>query len=113
MDRVLIVLEYVTMAISVIGSFVIAWGVVLSTAEYFRLGFFHKAAGNTYVKMNALRQHLGYHLLLGLEFLIAADIINTVIRPDLNEMAILASTVVIRTILSYFLNKELGLYTST
>jgi uncharacterized membrane protein len=46
--------------------------------------------------------------LLGLEVLIAADIIRTVaIRPDLTSVAILAGIVVIRTFLSLSLQVEL------
>ena len=54
-----------------------------------------------------LRNHLGSYLLLGLEFLIAADIIKTIQRPTLEEMAILGSIVVIRTVISYSLNREM------
>jgi len=45
--------------------------------------------------------------LFALEFLIAADIIATVIHPKFEEIAILASIVVIRTMISYFLEKEI------
>ena len=43
-----------------------------------------------------------------LEFLIAADIIHTIVKPTLEELAILGSIVIIRTIISYFLGKEMG-----
>lgn len=46
-------------------------------------------------------------LLLGLEFLIASDILKTVLEPTLNELAILGGIVVLRTILSVFLNREI------
>lgn len=54
-----------------------------------------------------MRWDLGFHLLLGLEFLIAADIIRTIVHPSLQELAILGSLVAIRTVISYFLNKEI------
>ena len=47
------------------------------------------------------------HLLLGLEFLIASDILKTVVDPTLDELAILGGVVVVRTVLSVFLNKEI------
>jgi uncharacterized membrane protein len=43
-----------------------------------------------------------------LEFLIAADIIHTIVEPTLKELAILGGIVVIRTIISFFLGRELG-----
>ena len=49
----------------------------------------------------------GTYLLLGLEFLIASDILKTVLEPTLNELAILGGIVVLRTVLSVFLNKEI------
>ena len=49
----------------------------------------------------------GTYLLLGLEFLIASDILKTVLEPTLNELALLGGIVVLRTILSVFLNKEI------
>ena len=59
-------------------------------------------------KRTQLRHHLGGYILLGLEFLIAADIIKTVMDPTLDQLAVLGGVVAIRTVLSYFLNKEIG-----
>ena len=54
-----------------------------------------------------LRHVLGYYLLLGLEFLIAADIIDTLMKPSVQDLNFLGAIVVIRTIISYSLNAEL------
>ena len=54
-----------------------------------------------------LRAVFGTYLLLGLEFLIASDILKTVLEPTMNELIILGGIVVVRTILSVFLNKEI------
>jgi uncharacterized membrane protein len=54
-----------------------------------------------------LRDNLGNSLLLGLEFLVAADIIRTVaLNPTLANIAILGVLVVIRTFLSWALFVE-------
>jgi uncharacterized membrane protein len=45
---------------------------------------------------------------LGLELMIAGDIIGTIIRPTLQEMAVLGSIVAVRTVISFFLNREIG-----
>ena len=60
-----------------------------------------------YVSHNAIRYRLGVYLLLGLEFLVAADILETVFKPSLEQLSILGGIVIIRTVLNYFLNKEL------
>ena len=54
-----------------------------------------------------LRQDLGRGILLGLEFLVAADIIRTVaVTPTLQSVAVLGLIVVIRTFLSMALQVE-------
>ncbi len=56
----------------------------------------------------AFRSSFGRAILLGLEFLIAADIINTVaVRPTLESVAVLAGIVAIRTFLSFSLELEI------
>ncbi len=55
-----------------------------------------------------LRSSLGRAILLGLEFLVAADIINTVaVEPTLKSVAVLAGIVGIRTFLSFSLEMEI------
>ncbi len=54
------------------------------------------------------RSNLGRAILLGLEFLVAADIISTVaIEPSLESLLILAGIVLIRTFLSFSLEVEI------
>jgi uncharacterized membrane protein len=54
------------------------------------------------------RADVGRSILLGLEFLVAADIINTVaIDPSLESLAVLAGIVLIRTFLSFALEVEI------
>ncbi len=56
----------------------------------------------------AFRRSLGRSILLGLELLVAADIIRTVaLTPTLESVAILAGIVVIRTFLSWSLELEI------
>lgn len=54
------------------------------------------------------RSNLGRAILLGLEFLVAADIINTVaIEPTIQSLLILGGIVLIRTFLSFSLEVEI------
>ena len=53
------------------------------------------------------RLRLAERLVLSLEFLIAADILKTVVTPTLEEMAVLGSVIVIRTVLSLSIAYEL------
>jgi uncharacterized membrane protein len=54
------------------------------------------------------RRSLGRAILLGLEFLVAADIIRTIaVAPTLESLAVLAGIVLIRTFLSFSLELEI------
>jgi len=46
-------------------------------------------------------------LLLGLEFMLAADVVRTAISPDWHAIGQLAAIAVIRTFLNYFLERDL------
>ncbi|QPQ56184.1 DUF1622 domain-containing protein [Allosphingosinicella flava] len=59
-------------------------------------------------RIGDFRSDLGRSILLGLEFLVAADIVNTVaIEPTLQSLAVLAGIVLIRTFLSFSLEVEI------
>ena len=56
----------------------------------------------------AYRRHIGRSILLGLEFLVAADIIRTVaVEPTFTSVGVLAAIVLIRTFLSFSLELEI------
>lgn len=60
-------------------------------------------------RYRAFRQRLGRAILLGLELLVAADIIRTVaVMPELADVAALAGIIFIRTFLSFSLELELS-----
>jgi uncharacterized membrane protein len=54
-----------------------------------------------------IRLFLGRYLALGLEFQLGSDILSTAVAPTIAEVKILAAIVVIRTVLNYFLSKEI------
>jgi uncharacterized membrane protein len=56
----------------------------------------------------AFRSRLGHAIILGLELLVAADILRTIsTQPTLSQVAVLGSIVLIRTFLSFSLEVEL------
>ena len=54
-----------------------------------------------------VRLKLGRWLAVALEFELAADVLRTAVAPTWNEIGQLAAIVVLRTILNYFLQKEI------
>jgi uncharacterized membrane protein len=88
--------------VDAVGVFVIVFGAVIATV---RLAARPRVGGND--RYRTYRQDLGRAILLGLEFLIAGDIIRTVgVAPTLENVSILALIVVIRTFLSMALQLE-------
>ena len=89
--------------IDVFGVLVIALGATLATARYIL-----RRQGTPDRSYQRLRQDLGRAILLGLEFLIAGDIIGTiVVTPTLERLYVLGLIVLIRTFLSMALEVEL------
>jgi uncharacterized membrane protein len=55
-----------------------------------------------------VRLVLGSYLVLGLEFQLAADVLKTAVAPSFTEIGQLAAIAAIRTLLNYFLTKEMA-----
>lgn len=104
------ILDIITLVIASIAGLIIVYGVILGLIELFQVEWQRFRAGDIEksVTFEKIRNDIGFHLLLGLEFLIAADIIRTIIRPNLEELAILGGIVIIRTTISYFLGREMN-----
>lgn len=98
------VVETVGTVIDGTGVAIIAIGAVLAAG--FAIGRLRRRQSDTYEK---LRQQLGRSILLGLELLVAADIIRTVaVTPTAQSVAVLAGIVLIRTFLSWSLELEIS-----
>ena len=109
MDAVAGILEYVSFGIGLIAFVIIIWGVIKGIIEFIKVKFTkHPTEKQRLYLLGSIRYDLGYHLLIALEFLIAADIIRTIIKPTLEELGILGAIVAIRVVLSYFLHREIG-----
>lgn len=96
--------ERVGGAIDVLGVAVLVIGLVLALGRYLR-GFARGERG--LVPYRRLRADTGRAILLGLEFLVAGDIIRTVATdPTFAEVGVLAAIVAIRAFLSFTLELE-------
>jgi uncharacterized membrane protein len=100
------VFEWASLLIEVLGAGIIVAGVIKvavtrGTIRYlFKLG--QPGAYENY------KHQLGKTLLLGLEFLVAADVVRTVaLEPTLTNVAVLGLLVLIRTFLSWSLTVEI------
>jgi uncharacterized membrane protein len=96
-------MDVVGTSVDGIGVFIIIGGALVATARL----LLHRArrTGNYY---SLYRQDVGRAILLGLEFLIAGDIIRTVVvAPTMQNVLVLGLIVLIRTFLSLSLQLEI------
>jgi uncharacterized membrane protein len=85
------------------GVVIILGGLMFATARYAFV-----SGGSGLARYERCRHDMGRAILLGLEVLVAADIISTVaLEPTLNSVIVLGIIVVIRTFLSWSLALEL------
>ena len=96
--------ELAGMAVMLIG------GLGASVAFLFRIVTGRsRASGGFEAAYRRFRANLGRAILLGLEFLVAADIIGTVaVAPTFTNLGVLGLIVVIRTFLSFSLELEIS-----
>jgi uncharacterized membrane protein len=96
-------MEIVGTAVDGVGVFIVAAGALVATVRLV-VRRVHNM-GNYY---SSYRQDIGRAILLGLEFLIAGDIIRTVVvAPTIQNVLVLGLIVLIRTFLSLSLQLEI------
>ena len=93
---------YLKLAVEAVGAAVVGFG-ALATVVVYLLSLF----GIRRRSYTEIRLFLGRYLALGLEFQLGSDILSTAVAPTIAEVKILAAIVVIRTVLNYFLSKEI------
>lgn len=95
--------DWIVLLVESFGAVVITVGVLISIAL-----LVHALARPTHPSsFTRVRLVLGSYLVLGLEFQLAADILKTAIAPSFTEIGQLAAIAAIRTVLNYFLTKEI------
>lgn len=100
------IIELVGQIVDLAGVGVIIVGIIISTVAFISRVVHGDRSASSYT---LYREGVGRALLLGLELLVAADIIRTVaITPTIESVLVLALIVIIRTFLSWSLEVELN-----
>ncbi len=102
-----IIVEYIVIIIEIIVAVVVAAIVIITLANLVQLllSKIRKERRQVYVRKIVARMLRG--LLIALDFLIAADLLQTILDPTLEETAGFALIVVLRILLSWSLSKEI------
>ena len=101
---ILELIEYVGYAVEAFGVFVIVAGAVTAVATY----GYRQIISQGGADYDKFRRVMGRSMMVGLEFLVAGDIIRTVIvSHTLQDIAMLGLLVIIRTVLVFTIHLEL------
>jgi uncharacterized membrane protein len=102
-----VIIEYVILIIEIIVGILVAGIVIMTLGDLLRslLTKIRKRQQQVHVREIVTRMLRG--LLIVLDFLIAADLLQTILDPSLEETAVLALVVVLRILLSWSLSKEI------
>jgi uncharacterized membrane protein len=97
-------IETTAIGVEILGILVIITGTILALGRF----LFKKQGNKDYRSFKKIRKELGRAILLGLEFLVAADIIATVVfEASIEQVLKLGLIVLIRTFLSFALEIEI------
>jgi uncharacterized membrane protein len=97
----------VALAVNACAALFIAFGAIEAVYSIIRRYTPHTSAA---IPRKAIWVSFATWLLLALEFELAADVLETAISPTWNDVGMLASIAGIRTVLNYFLEKDIERY---
>ncbi len=108
MEQVKAVLETIAVAVDLIAIAILLFGALKFLVHY--LGFEIKRLGGLECVdgIRNLRLGLGSYILLSLEFMIVSDVIHSALSRNMDDFLLLGLIVIIRTVLSLFLGRELN-----
>ena len=101
------IFESIAFAIDSVGIGIIIWGFSLSFKDFVVSEISNQRNVAALRNIQVIRCQLGTYLLVGLEFMIASDIIHSFISRSQDDLIFLGMIIVIRTVIAFFLGKEL------
>jgi uncharacterized membrane protein len=96
--------EYIAAFSQILAMIVIVIGMLKASVSFMKDSLFKKESREA---MNETKMELGHSFSLGLGFLIGASILKTVVAPTWDDIGKLSAIMAIRTILNYFLTKDI------
>ena len=99
---ILTAVQWLRLIIETTGAVVVGIGIIVTLYEFGHMLFPHRPAMYSKVRLT-LARYLG----LALEFQLGADILSTAIAPSWTQIGKLAAIAVIRTVLNFFLSREM------
>lgn len=100
-----VIVGYLAAGTEIAAAVVIGGAVMRGIATYLRL--FLSNSKQQFDATEGIRLQLGRVLALGLEFTVASDILRTAVAPTRQDILNLGAIVLLRTLLNYFLEREI------
>jgi len=101
------IVGYLAAGAEIAAALVVGFAVIRGIYTYLRLHFSRRQ--KHFDSTETIRFHLGRTLALGLEFTVASDILQTTVAPTRQDILNLGAIVLLRTLLNYFLEREIRL----
>ncbi|MFF8557192.1 DUF1622 domain-containing protein [Streptomyces sp. NPDC015501] len=99
------VIGWLVHVIEAAGALIIFTGAIWAFARFTSTGLRRRSL---ITEFNKTRLSLGRFLVLGLEFQLAGDVLRTAVAPSFTEIGQLAAIAAIRTVLNFFLTREIA-----
>jgi uncharacterized membrane protein len=103
-DWLKLIVGYLAVGTEIAAAFVIGAAVTRGIFTYIRQLFLRRQHIDS---AEVIRLQLGRSLALGLEFTVASDILRTAVAPTRQDIVNLGAIVLLRTLLNYFLEREI------
>jgi uncharacterized membrane protein len=98
--------EWIAQAVDITGAFIMIWGFLMAV-----YGFIHallrKGEAERFRCLQKVRCNLGIKLVFALELMIISDLLQSIVSRSMEDLLMVGALVVIRTVISFFLNKEI------
>ncbi len=98
-------LETVAFGVDLVAVIVMLIGFLLSIVRF--APTLARPAATAIGEVQEIRCSLGTYLVFALELMIVSDLLHSVVSHSLEDLYFLAAIVVLRTVIAYFLNKEI------
>lgn len=96
------VVQWLKLGVEAVGASIIGIGILVALRS-----LLHMAWHRELTSFTAVRLSLARYLALALEFQLGADILSTAIAPSWEQIGQLGAIAVIRTLLNFFLSREM------
>jgi len=107
MELIFSIFGIIAEIINILGITILIFGFTKELIKYLIAEFKNGIMNTPLIDIQKIRCQLGVYILLALDFLIASDIILSIVDLSIEELIKLASTIILRIAMGYFLGKEI------